>query len=96
MALSTRDADLGVTVFEQLPDGRLFHLAYWLGRASFAQDNTVRHLLTPGQPTRIPFETNVMSRRLSGKDVSAESIADAKQPVRVRWYTDSHITVPFA
>jgi putative CocE/NonD family hydrolase len=118
VAISTRDADLGVTVFEQLPDGRLFNLAYWLGRASFARDNTVRHLLTPGQPTHIPFETSVMSRRLikgsrlmvlldvnktpiaqvnygTGKSVSDESIADAKGPVRLRWYTDSYITAPF-
>jgi uncharacterized protein len=118
VAISTRDADLGVTVFEQLPDGRLFHLAYWMGRASFARDNTVRRLLTPGQPTRVPFETSVVSRRLSkgsrimvlldvnknpiaevnygtGKDVSAESIADAKAPLRLRWYTDSYVTVPF-
>src|ERR1700722_19443234 len=64
VAISTRDADLGVTVYEQLPDGRLFNLAYWMGRASFARDNTVRHLLTPGQPTHIPFETSVMSGRL--------------------------------
>jgi hypothetical protein len=34
VTLNNRDADLGVTVFEQMPDGRLFHLAYWLGRAS--------------------------------------------------------------
>lgn len=62
VTINKRDFDAGVTVFQQLPDGRLFHLAYWLGRASFAKDPTVRALLTPGKPTRIPFETTVVSR----------------------------------
>ena len=62
--MNRRDVDLGVTIFEELPDGRLFHLGYWLGRASFASDRTTRRLLTPGRTTRIPFETNVVSRLL--------------------------------
>jgi uncharacterized protein len=57
-----KDFDAGVTVFQQLPGGRLLHLAYWLGRASFALDPSVRRLLTPGTATRIPFETTVVSR----------------------------------
>jgi hypothetical protein len=30
----------------------------------------------------------------SGKDVSDESIADAKVPLQVHWQNDSYITVP--
>jgi putative CocE/NonD family hydrolase len=30
----------------------------------------------------------------TGKDVSDESIADATEPLRVRWYGDSYVTVP--
>jgi len=30
----------------------------------------------------------------TGKDVSDESIADAKEPLLVRWYNDSYVTVP--
>lgn len=30
----------------------------------------------------------------TGKDVSDESIADAKEPLQVRWYNDSYVTVP--
>ena len=30
----------------------------------------------------------------TGGDVSAESIADAKVPIRIRWYGDSYIDVP--
>ena len=31
----------------------------------------------------------------TGGDVSDESIADADGPLRVRWHTDSYVTVPF-
>ena len=30
----------------------------------------------------------------TGRDVSDESIADAKEPMQVRWYNDSYVTVP--
>jgi putative CocE/NonD family hydrolase len=112
-----RDVDLGVTVFEQTPDGRLMHLAYWVGRASYARDGSVRRLLTPGQAARIPFETTVVSRQLSagsrllvlldvnknpiaqvnygtGRDASDESVADAGEPLKVRWHDDSYVRVP--
>jgi uncharacterized protein len=62
VTINKKDFDAGVTVFQQLPDGKLFHLAYWLGRASFAQDPRVRRLLTPGTATRIPFQTTIVSR----------------------------------
>jgi hypothetical protein len=65
VTLDRRDADLGVTVFEQMPDGRLFHLAYWLGRASYAGHPERRTLLTPGKGTRIPFATDVVSRQMA-------------------------------
>jgi hypothetical protein len=30
----------------------------------------------------------------TGKDVSDESVADAQEPLEVRWYTDSFVRVP--
>jgi hypothetical protein len=30
----------------------------------------------------------------TGKDVSDESIADAKEPLHVKWHTDSFVEVP--
>jgi uncharacterized protein len=65
VTLNNRDADLGVTVFEQMPDGRLFHLAYWLGRASYSGHPEGRALLTPGKVARIPFATDVVSRQMA-------------------------------
>ena len=59
------DFDAGVTVFEQMPNGKLFHQVYWLGRASYASDGSVRTLLTPGKSVRLPFKPPVVSRRLS-------------------------------
>lgn len=118
VTINKRDVDLGVTVFEEMADGKLFHLGYWLGRASYARDSSVRDLLTPGKKTRIPFETSFTSKQLSkgsrllflldvnynpsaqvnygtGKDVSDESIADAKEPLQVKWHTDSYVNIPF-
>jgi uncharacterized protein len=117
ITINKKDVDLGVTVYQAMPDGRLFHLGYSLGRASFARDGTRRTLLTPGKSARIPFETTLVARRLepgsrllvlldvnknpmaqvnygTGKDVSDESIGDAKEPLRIQWHTDSYVDVP--
>jgi hypothetical protein len=49
-----------------MPNGELFHLSYFTGRASYARDMSVRHLLTPGKVESIPFDrTRLISRRLS-------------------------------
>jgi predicted acyl esterase len=64
--INKRDMDLGVVLYEVTPDGDLFHLSYFLGRASYARDMTVRRLLTPGLIETIPFErTRIVARRLS-------------------------------
>jgi uncharacterized protein len=118
VTLNKKDVDVGVVLYEVMPDGRLFHLTYFVGRASYARDMTQRRLLTPGRKESIPFErTRMFSRQLSkgsrllvtlnvnvnehaqinygtGKDVSDESIADAKVPLRVRWHNDSYVEVP--
>jgi hypothetical protein len=60
-----RDLDFSVTLYERMPSGELFHLSYFLGRASHADDMTGRRLLTPGKKTRIRFDRSRMtSRRL--------------------------------
>jgi uncharacterized protein len=117
-AISNRDLDFTMSLYELLPDGRRVHLSYYLGRASYARDMSKRVLLTPGKRTLIPFErTPLISGRMSvgsrllvmltvnknsfaqvnygtGKDVSDESVTDAKEPLQVRWYNDSYVTVP--
>lgn len=60
-----RDLDFSVTLYERMPSGELFHLSYFLGRASHTEDMTTRRLLTPGKKTRIRFDrTRMTSRRL--------------------------------
>lgn len=61
--INKRDVDLGLTLYEQLPDGRYFHLGYFLGRASFAKDPTRRQLLVPGAVTRLPVTRSRMTAR---------------------------------
>jgi uncharacterized protein len=62
--INKKDFDLGVTVFEAMPDGKLFHLGYAIHRASYGEDPEKRHLLTPGKLSRVKFETNMVSRQM--------------------------------
>lgn len=32
----------------------------------------------------------------TGKDVSDETIKDAKEPLQIKWYTDSYIKIPIS
>ena len=117
VVINKKDFDLGVVVYETLEDGKLFHLGYALQRASFAADRTRRHLLSPGKPTRIRFETPLVSRQLqpgsrllvlvdanknpmgqinygTGKDVSAESVKDAGEPLAIQIRSGSYFDIP--
>lgn len=64
LAINKRDFDLGITVYEAMPDGRLFHLARALQRASYAQGREKRRLLTPGKEHRVRFITSMVARRM--------------------------------
>ncbi len=110
-----RDFDLSVNFYELTADGRYLALASYLGRASYMQDRSHRHLLQPGQTQRLEFESQKLTARLlspgsrivavvgvpkrpavqinygTGRDVSSESIADAGEPLRLRWSADSYL-----
>ncbi|WP_426663410.1 CocE/NonD family hydrolase [Rhodanobacter aciditrophus] len=110
-----RDFDLTVNFYELTPDGRYLDLASYLGRVSYMQDRTRRHLLKPGQPRTLRFQSQMLTARLltpgsrivavvgvpkvpsiqinygTGHDVSSESIADAGEPLRIRWSTGSYL-----
>ncbi|SHG62585.1 hypothetical protein SAMN04488522_106291 [Pedobacter caeni] len=117
-SINKKDMDVGLVLYELLPDGTYFHLSYFLGRASYAKDMTHRNLLKEGEISSIPFSsTRMFSRHLSkgsrllvmldinknpfaqinygtGKDVSEESITDAKVPLKIKWYNDSYVDIP--
>jgi uncharacterized protein len=66
MIINKKDMDLGLVFYEVTPNGELFHLSYFLGRASYARDMSRRTLLTPDKVEFFPFErTRMVSRRLS-------------------------------
>ncbi|WP_108868762.1 CocE/NonD family hydrolase [Aquimarina aquimarini] len=117
-SINKKDMDIGVTLYELRPDGTYFHLSYFLGRASYAKDDSKRNLLTPNTKEVIPFiNTHLVSKKLekgsrlvvylnvnknsfsplnygTGKAVMDETILDAKEPLKVKWYNDSFVTIP--
>lgn len=117
-SINKKDIDLGVTLYEVLPTGEYFHLSYYIGRASYAKDITVRKLLKPDTIETISFSnTHLISKKLSkgsrllvvldinknpfsqlnygtGKEVSDETIIDAKEPLKIKWYNDSFVRIP--
>jgi uncharacterized protein len=118
VTINKRDMDIGVNLYEIMPNGELFQIAYFVGRASYAKDASARKLLAPGRIEAIAFERSRLGvRQLSkgsrllvamnvnkndqsqvnhgtGKDVSDESIADAKVPLQVKWHNDSYVKIP--
>jgi putative CocE/NonD family hydrolase len=64
--INKKDMDIGVVLYEVMPNGEMFHLSYFLGRASYARDMATRILLVSGKVESIPFNrTRMVSRRLS-------------------------------
>src|SRR5258708_1033521 len=66
-SINKKDMVIGVVLYEVMPDGELFHLSYFLGRASYAKDMSARHLLTPGKVESIPFDKTGMTSRMLRK-----------------------------
>jgi uncharacterized protein len=117
-SINKMDMDIGITLYEVMPNGDYFHLAYFIGRASYANDITKRKLLKPNVIETIPFSnTHLVSKQLSkgsrllihlninknpfselnygtGKTVTEETIKDAKEPLKIKWYNDSFVKIP--
>jgi uncharacterized protein len=65
--VNKRDLDIGLALYEMLPDGRFVQLAYSTERASFAGDMSRRVLLTPGVDAAIPFHQDGLFSGLVAK-----------------------------
>lgn len=64
--INKKDMDIGVVLYEVMPNGKCFELSYFLGRASYAKDAGTRQLLHPGVKEAIPFtRTRMISKQLS-------------------------------
>ncbi len=118
VSINKMDMDIGVTLYEVLPNGEYFHLSYFIGRASYASDISERKLLKPNVIETIAFSnSHLVSKQLSkgsrllialnvnknpfselnygtGKTVTEETMDDANEPLRVKWYNDSFVKLP--
>lgn len=67
LRVNKRDLDVGLALYEVLPDGQLFELTYYTERASYAADMSSRHLLAPGSDATVPFKQDYLFSRLIAK-----------------------------
>lgn len=64
--INKKDMDVSLALYEQMPDGKYFFLTRYVGRASYAKDNSKRHLLHPNKKESIPFgNTRFVSKKIS-------------------------------
>jgi putative CocE/NonD family hydrolase len=118
IAINKRDVDIGYNFYAISPEGEVVFLSYYIGRASYAHDMSVRKLLTPGKKTQVPIVNARMTAKLlppgsrlvmvldvnknpnaqvnmgTGKDVSDETSADGKEPLQIKWFSDSQLVIP--
>ncbi|HTA40189.1 MAG TPA: CocE/NonD family hydrolase, partial [Candidatus Acidoferrales bacterium] len=63
--INKRDFDMEAVLYQVLPDGRLMHLSYFMGRASYGDDGVTRRLFVPGVERTITFDrSRFVSRSL--------------------------------
>jgi len=64
--INKKDMDVSLALYEIMPDGRYFFLTRYVGRASFAKDNSKRQLLQPNKKESIPFDnTRFVSKKIN-------------------------------
>lgn len=63
--INKKDMDVSMALYELMPDGKYFFLTRYIGRASFAKDNSKRQLLQPNKKEFIPFDnTRFVSKKI--------------------------------
>lgn len=63
--INKKDMDVSMVLFELMQDGKYFFLTRYIGRASFAKDNSKRQLLQPNKKGKIHFNnTRFVSKKL--------------------------------
>jgi len=58
-----KDFDFSVTLFERTAQGEYIQLSYHWARASYAEDRSRRHLLTPGKRQHLDFRSGRLTSR---------------------------------
>jgi uncharacterized protein len=65
-AINKKDFDISLALYEILPNGKYFLLTRYVGRASYAKNNSKRQLLIPNKKESIPFNiTRFVSKKIS-------------------------------
>ena len=82
-AVNKRDVDLAIGIYELNAAGDYLDLAFWLQRASYAQDRRERRLLQPGAAQRIVVrDTRLLGRKLPMGSRIVVTLGAIKQPDR--------------
>lgn len=83
LRVNRRDVDLALSVFERNAQGEYLELAWWLQRASHAEDRRQRRLLVPGAVHRIALrDTRLLGRRMAAGSRLVVTLGAVKQPDR--------------
>ncbi|WP_249041336.1 CocE/NonD family hydrolase [Aequorivita antarctica] len=65
-SINKKDMDVSLALYELMPNGKYFFLTRYVGRASYAKDNSKRQLLVPNKKESIPFDnTRFISKKIS-------------------------------
>lgn len=60
-----QDMDISLAIYELMPNGKYFFLTRYVGRASYAKDNSKRTLLRPNKKELLPIgQTRFISRQI--------------------------------
>jgi len=63
--LNKKDIDVSLALYELMPNGKYFFLTRYVGRASYAKDNSKRQLLQANKKENIPFDnTRFVSKKI--------------------------------
>ena len=66
VTINKKDMDVSMALYELMADGKYFFLTRYVGRASYAKDNSTRQLLNPNRKESIPFDnTRFVSKKIA-------------------------------
>ena len=64
--INKKDVDFSVILYQLTPEGKYFHLSYYIGRASYAKSREKRELLKQHQLNKVHFENSkLISKKLA-------------------------------
>lgn len=65
--INKKDMDVSLALYELMPNGKYFFLTRFVGRASFAKNNSKRQLLQPNKKELMPFDNTRFVSKKFGK-----------------------------